>query len=196
MNNRTKLKLALQATSDIHHKTEDLRGIMEKMSSRQRLMFKDLIKGNHIIRVLIKHNMMKELEKRIPTVRRIDDKIIPVSQLKWSDYDDLYVADKTRLAGHATDMIGRDYKKFIVDIKWMFKMLSVDALKTVVGIMEDPRVSAQTRLSAAQDIMNRAGYEGEKEPQEQKFPVSVVIRYDKKAESDNPATEIVDGETL
>jgi hypothetical protein len=189
MPTRKRLQLALKTTADISNKTEDLRGIMAKMSGRQREIFKDLIKGEHIVKVFIKRGMLKELEEKIPTVTRIDGKIIPVSELKWSDYDDLELDDKKILGLRASDLVGRNYKDFIVDIKWMFKMLSIDALKTVVGIMEDKTVAPQTRLSAAQDILNRGGYEGEKETQQAQFPVNVKIVYDKKPISDNPLIE-------
>lgn len=62
-------------------------------------------------------------------------------------------------------------------------MLAPSAAQVVTEIMDDKKVAAQTRLTAANSLLDRAGY-AKKEEARGELPVKIVLNYPKPLEGE------------
>lgn len=68
-----------------------------------------------------------------------------------------------------------DYRKYVDPVKEYFKRLAPRAAMTVNGIMNDNSVKPETRLKAAQDVLDRAGESAAPQKDDVVIPVLVQI---------------------
>ena len=171
--------MALQTASDITEKVFDLRVILAKMSERQKELFLFMVKGYSELETLLLAKRIGEVAGVVPVVRTEDGQIIKtvslkkLADLKRLEPESLAALDKLA-KDHIHQSVGDfDYQRSLTDIAWFFKMMAPSAAQTIVEIMEDVKVSPQTRLSAANSLLGRAGYA--KETHQVDLPVRVVI---------------------
>lgn len=176
---------------------------MDKMNDNDRKVFVRLVKGDDPLKVAIEMGYLYDLAKvhpevtlwtdksKIPTIELSETKLL--NKVSKEDKEALLILCKEWIddkLGNAT------YDKYVVDIQWFFKMLAPDAFKTVVNIMENPKVAPQTRLTGAFGVLDRAGYQPNNATAnagESVNPVRVVINYNKK-----PVAEggVINGEVV
>lgn len=179
-NNGRKLSLALNTASEITGKVLDLRVLMAKMSERQRDFFSYMIKGYDELQTMLLAKRIGELAGVVSIVTTVSGEIIKTTSLQsLTDLERLNPQSLAALEKLAKDHIHAsigdlDYKEPLKDITWFFKMLAPHAAEIVTEIMDDKKVAAQTRLTAANSFLDRAGY-AKKEAPKGELPVRIVL---------------------
>lgn len=188
-----KLALALETASEISGKVMDLRVLMAKMTEHQRTLFAYLVKGYSELETLLLAGRMEELAHVVPVVTTTTGTMIKTGALRaLSDLKQLEpgsLAALEKLAReHVQASIGTfNYQQPLEDISWFFKLLAPQAAQIVTEIMEDTKVAAQTRLTAANSLLDRAGYRPTESIKRVELPVRVII---------NPPPTIQQGEVV
>lgn len=195
VNKGRKLSLAIKTASEITNKVSDLRVIMAKMTHKQRTLFVQLIKGHDEVEAFLLTGRIEELVHKIPFVFSVEGDMIQTTKLKTIDQlrnlrADSYACLQKVARSRIELAIGdTDYQDHIVDIKQFFQIIAPEAFQTVLEIMEDKKVAPQTRLTAANSILDRAGYK-KREDLPVALPVNVIISYP------TPQPQVIDGDTV
>lgn len=182
MNSGRKLPQALQTVSEISGKVMDLRVLLAKMSERQKGLFTFLIQGHNELETLVLAGRIEEIAKTLPEVSTNAGGTIKTNSLKTtSALRKLSTDGYDRLLKLASDyvkvLVGDfDYKHAQDDISFALRFLASDAVLVVNDIMTDKKVSPQTRLTAANSVLDRAGYRPREPVREAELPVKLIIQ--------------------
>lgn len=181
MNTGRKLDIALQTTAEISEKVYDLRVTLAKMSERQRAIYTYLVRGYDELQTLVLAKRISEVAGIIPAITTEAGYYIKTQSLKSiKDLQklspDSYQALLKIAKDHIIQSIGNNsYGKHLSDLDFFFRMVAPEAAKTVLEIMQDEKVSPQTRLTAAKDILDRGGYKPKEAAVNVALPVNVQI---------------------
>ena len=189
-NNGRKLSLAIHTASEISEKVWDLRILMAKMSERQKSLFLYMVQGYDELETLLLAKRIGEVAGVVPVVTTNAGQIIKTTALKsLADLKRLSPDSHAALQKLASDHIQLsvgdiNFKEPLSDITWFFKMIAPSAAQTVTAIMEDKKVAAQTRLTAANSILDRAGYRQTENIRSSELPVKLILQMPKPVEGE------------
>lgn len=184
-----KLAVALEGTAEVSKKVDVA---LRLMSDRQRKIFSCMAMGMDELEIALKLEIehFKAITK-VVYLRQTREDGKPKSRLSenvnFENVHELDIASYERLRSIEASQLkdyfkeDEDFRKYTPDLKNLFKLVAPEAFETITGIMIDEKVSAKTRLSAAESILNRAGYQGAAEQGSTMMPIQVNINFDKEA---------------
>ncbi|HSW88907.1 MAG TPA: hypothetical protein VLG12_07125 [Candidatus Saccharimonadales bacterium] len=197
MNTGRKLDIALQTTAEISEKVFDLRVVLAKMSERQKDIYSYMIKGYDELETFVLAKRISEIAGIVPSVTTDAGYWIKTKSLKSvSDLDklspDSYQALLKIAKDHMAQSIGNsNYGKSLSDLQWYFQMIAPEAALTVTEIMTDKTISPKTRLTAANSLLDRAGYKTKDNNINIGLPVKVQIKL---PDTYRQQTEVIEGD--
>jgi hypothetical protein len=176
--------------------------ILENMSEFQRRLFLSLVKGRDHLKALLEAGGMQYINGiakivYLKEMKRNGDGPAPfaVKNLTVDNVDDLDPASYQRLLSIATSTVKakiRDFNptNYNKDLRQLFSMVAPAAIGTVTDIMENGK-SEKNRLTAAQDLLDRAGFSARDSEKEQpKPPVMIQINLGGVPKSENNPLEV------
>lgn len=203
-NRGRKITVGLELAARISNLVYELRVVYAKMSSKQQGLFTRLAQGYNELETFLLSKNMKEISGVIPVVTTNTGQIVKTTSLRT--LDDLKKLEPSSLAAlekiagdHIKANLGEnvDYRRIQEDINLYFKLVAPQAAQTVIDIMTDPKVSAQTRLTAANSVLNRAGHSPKGSNEQAELP-RVVIEMPPVPQiqpTQPPEGEVIEGQT-
>lgn len=172
--------LALKASEGAVEKIQEMDKVIEHMNPKQEKLFKAMlsgysdlecaiIAGYHSWFTGIRHQVLGKDGEKILTKGLTLDK---AAQLDESSSELLNSICRKKIMWITAE---EDYRKYVDPVKEYFKRLAPRAAMTVNGIMNDGTVKPETRLKAAQDVLDRAGESAAPQKDDVVIPVMVQI---------------------
>jgi hypothetical protein len=144
---------------------QELQEVFELMSDRQRKIFVSLAKGYDSLKAFLDAGIREQFGI-VKIVYDKEEKPVYIDKVTLDNVDKLNAASYQRLL-NITDAalkdVIKDYRPedFIVDVRKLFKLVAPDALNTLTEIATNKSEKASDRISAAKDLLDRAGYKEE-----------------------------------
>ncbi|HWY79828.1 MAG TPA: hypothetical protein VNW29_05735 [Candidatus Sulfotelmatobacter sp.] len=187
MNKGKKLDLALQKTATAVEAINDIRILRARMSPRQIAIYNYMVKGYNELETLVLAKRVYELVGVVPVVRTDAGTVIKTNSLKSvKDLDklsfDSYQALHKIAKDHIAQAVGSgSYGSVQESLILFFQMIAPQAASTLYEIMQDKKISPQTRVMAANSILDRSGRSTRQGNVNETLPVTVSLQLSDKS---------------
>lgn len=182
------LAAALKKSSEALVAAVEVQNIVESMNDKGRRLFAALTMGMNELEAVYEADLQDFYiwpHSRIAI--RHDGEKVPIQNITKYNLSSLHPESYRKIreiCTHAMDVAARthDYSIYIRDINDAFKIVAPEAFKVMNQVMMNPLEKGQTRLNAAKEVLDRAGYGVKEESAAKEMPAQVNILI-----TDNPA---------
>ena len=174
---------ALKKSAEALTAAAEVQSIVESMNDKGRRLFSALTMGMNELEAVYEADLQDfYIWPHMRVAIMSDGEKRPVQDVtKWSlmNLHPESYRKMQQVAAHSMDVNARthDYSVYIRDINDAFKIVAPEAFKVMNKVMMDPLEKGQTRLNAAKEVLDRAGYsvKEEKNPSEMPAQVNILI---------------------
>lgn len=177
-----KLRVALEKASDVANCAATMRATVDCLSPRQKRLFSALLQSNDELEAVIRAEEYCYITGVAKLVYdRTGKKVRTSSISQFKDLARLSPDSYARLLRLAKSAVNHNvgsqgYVGYLKDISWYFKLCAPEAFAVVVSLICDERTPPATRLKAALEVLDRAGYSDIPEPELQEtMPIQLII---------------------
>lgn len=177
-----KLGIALAEASTVANRAATMRATVDCLSPRQMRLFTALLQSNDELEALIRAEEYCYITGVAKVVYDRTGKKVRTSSIKQvEDLARLSPDSYARLLRLAKSAVNHNvgsqgYVGYLKDISWYFKLCAPEAFAVVMSLIRDEHIPPATRLKAALEVLDRAGYADPLEPELQEtMPIQLVM---------------------